>query len=99
MLLTTAGKGRPELGSCGVRRRQSTLEGSTCNRNEIKRGRAPAAELARVLRELSDADVGELLSGGTLDALVRAIFDPIDVKGFPTYADFFLGSESAETER
>lgn len=59
----------------------------------IERGRELAGELAQILRELSDAEVGELLHGGTLDGLVRAILDPADVKNYPTYADFFLANK------
>jgi hypothetical protein len=49
-------------------------------KEKIGRGRQIIKDLTNILKELPDADVGELLNNGELESLLKAILDPSTVK-------------------
>ena len=60
----------------------------------IQRGKKIAAEVAAILRQLSDPEVGELLGTGVMDDLLKAILDPKKVKEYPSIAEFLLANKA-----
>jgi len=57
--------------------------------DKIEEGKQIIKELARVLAQLSDAEAGELLFGGT-DDLLKAMCDPTKIEEYPSVGEFFL---------
>jgi hypothetical protein len=64
------------------------------NEEKIKRGKQIIKELADILQELSDSEVGKLLSTEATDNLLRAILDPSKVKKYPSIAEFLLANKT-----
>jgi hypothetical protein len=60
----------------------------------IERGKKIAAEVAAIVRQLSDQEVGELLGTGVMDDLLKAILDPKRVKNYPNIAEFLLANKA-----
>src|SRR5438270_28480 len=67
------------------------------DQGEMDRARQIIGELAGILRQLSDAEAGELLGTGVLDDLLKSILDPAEVLRYPTIADFLLANKSRAT--
>lgn len=63
----------------------------------VKRGKKKAAELAAIVQQLSDKDVGELVGTGAMDNLLRSILDPKKVKDYPNIAEFLLANRERAT--
>jgi hypothetical protein len=66
-------------------------------RKKVERGRQIIIELAAILRELPDSSVDELLGTGLTDDLLKAILDPLTVKYYPSFAEFFLQNKARST--
>lgn len=64
------------------------------NEEKIERGKQIIKELASILQELSDSDVGKLLDTGAIDDLLKAILDPSMVKNYPNIAEFLLANKT-----
>ena len=64
------------------------------NEEKIERGKQIIKELADILKELSDSEVGKLLGTGAMDDLLRAILDPSKVKKYPSIAEFLLANKT-----
>lgn len=64
------------------------------NEEKIERGKQKIKELASILQELSDSDVGKLLGTGAIDDLLKAILDPSKVKKYPNIAEFLLANKT-----
>lgn len=64
------------------------------NEEKIERGKQIIKELADILQELSDSEVGKLLGTGAIDDLLRAILDPSKVKKYPSIAEFLLANKA-----
>ncbi len=60
----------------------------------IIHGKQLINELCAIIRELPDAEVGELLGTGTLDSLLCAILEPTDVKKYGNIAEFLLANRT-----
>jgi hypothetical protein len=64
------------------------------NQALIERGMQITDELAGILRQISDTDVGHLLGAGAMDNLLNAILDPRKVKEYPNIAEFLLANRT-----
>ena len=64
------------------------------NEEKIERGKQIIKELADILKELSDSEVGKLLGTGAMDDLLRAILDSSKVKKYPSIAEFLLANKT-----
>jgi hypothetical protein len=64
------------------------------NHEKIETGKRLIDELTRIIRELSDAEVAELLGNGPLDTLIRSILDPADARQYPSIAEFLLAKKN-----
>ena len=64
------------------------------NEEQIERGKQLAEELARILRELPDSEVGNLLGQGAMNDLLLAILDPLKVKDYPNIGTFLLANKT-----
>ena len=60
----------------------------------IERGMRITDELAAILRQISDDDVGRLLGTGAMNNLMNAILDPGKVKEYPNIAEFLLANKT-----
>jgi hypothetical protein len=61
---------------------------------KIERGKQIIKELAGILQELSDSEVGKSLGTGAMDDLLKAILDPSKVKKYPSIAEFLLANKT-----
>jgi len=64
------------------------------NQALIERGLGIAAELAAIVRQISDKEVGRLLGTGAMDDLLKAVLDPGKVKDYPNIAQFLLANKT-----
>jgi hypothetical protein len=64
------------------------------NQALIERGMRITNELAAILRQISDGEVGHLLGTGAMNDLVNAILDPKRVKEYPNIAEFLLANKT-----
>ncbi|MGA3406598.1 MAG: Shedu anti-phage system protein SduA domain-containing protein [Candidatus Bathyarchaeia archaeon] len=67
------------------------------NKALIERGMQITDELAAILRQISDREVGDLLGTGALGNLLKAILDPRKVKDYPNIAEFLLANKTRAT--
>ena len=64
------------------------------NQELVEQGKKISAELAQIIRELPDSDVGELLGHGVLDELLKAIFDPSHVKDYDNIGQLLITNKN-----
>jgi hypothetical protein len=60
----------------------------------IERGTQLVSELAEILRQISDDEVGELLGTGAMDSLLKAILNASEVGKYPNIAEFLLANKT-----
>ncbi len=61
---------------------------------KVEQGKKLVSKLADICRELEDKHIGELFSGRTIEELLMAILDPMTVKHYENYAEFFLANKT-----
>jgi hypothetical protein len=67
------------------------------NQYKVNRGRQIVNELATIIRQLSDAEVGELLGNGPLNDLLISILDPTEISKHSNIAEFLLANKARVT--
>jgi len=61
---------------------------------QLIRGKQITRELARILSEISDPEVAELLGKGAMDELLKAILDASQIGKYPSIAEFLLKNKN-----
>jgi len=64
------------------------------SKEKIESGKKMTAEVAAIVRQLPDQEVGELLGTGAMDDLLKAILDPKKVREYPSIAEFLLANKT-----
>lgn len=67
------------------------------NEDKIERGKKIIHELAQILGQLSDEEVGRLLGNGAMHEFMLSILDPAKVKEYPNIAEFLLANKTRST--
>lgn len=61
---------------------------------KIKRGKQIIDELARIISELPDTEIAELLGRGAINDILKAILDPSKLRRYPNIAEFLLDNKN-----
>lgn len=61
---------------------------------KIDEGKQLIEDLSKILRELSDEEIGEFFKEGTMDYFLNSILDPSNLNKFPNTAEFFLANKN-----
>jgi hypothetical protein len=64
------------------------------DQNPVDRGKQALEDLALIIRDLSDAEVIELLGTGSLDNLLKAVLDPSERSNYANLNEFLLARKS-----
>jgi hypothetical protein len=65
--------------------------------DKIERGKQIIHELAQILGQLSDEEVGRLIGTGAMHEFMLSILNPAKVKEYPNIAEFLLANKSRST--
>jgi len=62
-------------------------------KSDVVKGKKLVKQLSEICRNISDEELDELFSGGTIEELLNSILNPQTVTDFKTIGDFFLANK------